>query len=100
RLGIRHRILRDDRVAADERVLADAAELVHPRKRADGGEVLDPDVTAESGGVPEDGVVADARVVRHVDVRHEEVPVADARQATAALRAAGDRPETREGVPP
>ncbi len=46
----------------------------------------------------ENRVVADAAVVRHVDVRHEDVAVADARRPTAAARAAVDRDELAEDV--
>ena len=75
--AIRQRVLRDDRVPADERVTADAAELVHAGSGADIREVLDVHVPAERRHVAEDGVVADMAIVRDVDVRHEHVAVAD-----------------------
>ena len=58
--------------------LADAAELVHRGAGADVGVVLDVHVAAERGMRSEDRVAADVAVVRHVDVGHEQVVVADA----------------------
>ena len=94
----RQRVAGDDRVAADERVLPDAAELVHARIGADRREVLDGDVAAERRGVAEDRVVADVAVVRDVRVGHEQVVVADRRDAAAARRAAMDGDELAEDV--
>ena len=67
---------------------ADAAELVDARAGADVHVVFDIDVAAERRHVAEDGVVADVAVVRHVHVGHEDVVIADARDAAAARGAA------------
>ncbi len=99
RARVRKRVLRHHRVAADEPVLADAAELVHRRPGADVREVLHGHVAAERRVRPEDGVVADAAIVRDVNVGHEHVAVADHRDAAAAARAAVDGDELAEDVP-
>ena len=83
---VRHHVLFDDAVRPDERVPADAAELVHAGERADVRPVVDDDVAGEPDAVAENHVVADANVVRHVRVGHQEAVAADAGDQAAALR--------------
>ena len=83
---VRHHVLLDDAVRPDERVPADPAELVYPAERADVHPILDDDVAGEPDAVAQDHVVADADIVRHVRVRHQQVVAADAGDQAAALR--------------
>src|SRR5436305_1890557 len=92
----RQRVLRHDRVAADEAMAADPAELMHAGSGADVHEVFNGDMAAERRHVAENRVAADVAIVRDVHVRHEHVAIADRRHATAALRAAVDRDELAE----
>ena len=94
----RQRVLGDHREAADERVLAHPAVLVDAGEGADRGVVLDGDVTAERGGVAEYRVAADAAVVCHVGVGHQDIVIPDRRHASAPGRAAMDRYELPEHV--
>ncbi len=61
--------------------------------------VLDRDVTAERRMRAEDRVVADVAVVRHVNVGHEHVAIANPGDAAAAGRAAVDGDELPEDIP-
>jgi hypothetical protein len=78
---------------------ADATELVHRRPGTDARVVLDRDVTAERGVWPKNRVAADMTIVRHVDVGHEHVAIADPRDSAAACRPAIDGDELPEDVP-
>jgi hypothetical protein len=98
RAAERQRVFRHHRVTAEEAVLADAAELVHRRAGTDVRVVLDRHVAAERRVRAEDRVAADMAVVRHVDVRHQQVVIADRRLAAAAGGAAVDRREFADGV--
>src|SRR5579859_1628770 len=69
---------------------ADAAELVDSAGRADDRPIANCDMAADGRGVSQDGVTPDMRIVREVDVSHQQVVVADGGEHSAALRAAMD----------
>ena len=72
-------------------MLADAHELMHARLAAHDCPVVDADVARERDVVGDDRVAADAAVVCHVDVGHEEVVAADRRDALVLNRADRER---------
>ncbi len=77
---------------------ADPAELVHRGAGADVHEVGDRHVPAQRRMRAENRLVADQAVVRHVHVIHEQVAVADLRDAAATRGAAMDRDELAENI--
>src|ERR1039458_7746568 len=72
---------------------ADAAELVHAAVWADIHPVFDGYMTRQSHAVADDDVVADAYVVGHVGVGHQQVIAAYGGQQAAAFGAAMDGDE-------
>ena len=102
RLAHRHHVgrhvARDRRVVGDEGMRADLAELVHAGEAAHDHPVAELHVPAERGVVGHHDVVAELAVVRHVRVGHEQVVVADARDALVVRRAAVDGAELAEHV--
>ena len=95
---VRRHVARHGRVVGDERVRADLAELVDGGEPAHDHPVAEVHVAAERRVVGEDALVADDAVVRDVRVGHEEVVVADARDALVLLGAAIERHEFADHV--
>src|SRR4029077_11304764 len=91
-------VLRNEAAHAGEGMRADAHELVHQGGGAEDHPVFHDDVTGKLGAVGEDRLVADLAVVREVDVGHDPVFVADARDAGVLHRAAVDRHVLADGV--
>src|SRR5207253_5243946 len=79
--------------AADYGVRADAHEMMYRTQRADIGPVFDRDMSAERSGVRHDDVAADLAIMRDVRIGHDQVVIADLREAAALRRATIDRHE-------
>ena len=94
-------VVRDAGHAADVGIAADGDEVVHPGGAPDHDTVLHAHVAGELNRVGDDDVVADVGVVGDVDPDHEEVVIADARDAAALsidLRAAVNGDQLAEDV--
>ena len=77
--------------AADEAVAADRREMMHGHGARERGVVVDVNVPAQQRAVGHDDVVAELAVVGHVATGHQEVVVADPRDAVFLFAAAIDR---------
>ena len=76
---------------ADEAVAADRREVVHGHGAGDRRVIVDVHVPAQQRAVGHDDVVAQLAVVGHVAAGHQEILVADPRDAVFLLAAAIDR---------
>lgn len=86
-------VLSDHSVRADVGMAADAAELLDGRKRADGGVIVHGDVPGERRAIHENRVAADLAIVADVRVGHDEIVIAETRDAAAFHGAAIHRGE-------
>ena len=77
--------------AADEAVAADRREMMHGHGAAERGVIVDVHVPAQQRAVGHDDVVAQLAVVGHVAAGHQEILVADPRDAVFFFAAAIDR---------
>ena len=87
---IRQHILFDNAAAADDGMLSDPCELMNGREPADVGIVLDDDVSCEGDAIRQDRVVVNDDIVRDVNIRHQQVVIADPGHHAATLRASMD----------
>ncbi len=76
----------------------DAAELMHAAVGADVHPIVDGHVAGERHAVAQNDVIADAAIVRHVGVGHQQVVAADAGDQAAARGAAVDGDELADAV--
>jgi hypothetical protein len=91
--GIRHRILDDNRITADESLKADPAKLMHARISTDACPISDLDMSGERRRICHDYFVSKQAVVRNVCLCHQQIIIADPGCPAAAGRAAVDRHE-------
>ena len=64
---------------------------MYGRQSTQDREIADLDVPAQGGHIGQDDLIADAAIVRHVRIGHQEIVVADARHAVAVHGAAVHR---------
>ncbi len=81
-----------------EAVFADLAELVDQGKAAQDGVIVDVHVPRQGRGVGHDAAIAHHAVVRNVGVGHQQIVVADGRDALVLNRAAMDGDEFADDV--
>src|SRR4029079_12691107 len=74
------------------------AELVNHGAAAEDGMVLDSDMTRERHHVGQYGMAADLRIMRHVDIGHDPVVVANARHPQVLHRSGIQRAEFTNDV--
>ena len=96
--GERQHVLRDLAHHADDAVRPDATILMHANRRAQTHVILNDGVTRDLIGVGNDRVIADATIVRDVDVGHHEVVIPNSSDRAAERRAAMDGAELADVV--
>src|SRR5262249_51103027 len=91
-------VARDYAIAADDGMAPDTAELMNAGRGADHGPITDGDMAAHGRRIGQYTLIADVNVMRHMDVGHQQVAVADRGLQAAGLGSAMNRSELADGV--